>query len=93
MTLTFPQARKLLLIFSTIAEPTTIPSDNEDIILPILGDIVAKDKDAYKYLSESIDLFPTQDELTEILISSGFENIKSINLFNGIVAIHTGYKI
>ena len=62
-------------------------------ILPILGDIVAKDKDAYKYLSESIDLFPTQDELTEILISSGFENIKSINLFNGIVAIHTGYKI
>ncbi len=62
-------------------------------ILPLLGAIVAKDKNAYKYLSESIDLFPSQDELSNILISSGFEGVKSINLFNGIVAIHTGYKV
>ncbi len=62
-------------------------------ILPLLGDIIAKDKNAYRYLSESIDLFPTQDELSKILNRYGFENVKSINLFNGIVAIHTGYKI
>ena len=62
-------------------------------ILPLLGDIVAKDRNAYKYLSESIDMFPTQEELTSLLISCGFENVKSINLFNGIVAIHTGYKV
>ena len=62
-------------------------------ILPLLGEIVAKDKNAYKYLSESIDLFPTQDDLTKQLINCGFQNVKSINLFNGIVAIHTGYKI
>ena len=60
--------------------------------LPLLGDIIAKNKNAYKYLSESIDLFPTQEDLTEILISYGFEKVNSINLFNGIVAIHTGYK-
>ncbi len=62
-------------------------------ILPLLGDIVAKDKNAYKYLSESIDLFPSQDELSKILSYCGFERVKSKNLFNGIVAIHTGYKI
>ena len=62
-------------------------------ILPLLGDVVANDRNAYKYLSESIDLFPTQDELKKILISYGFENVKFINLFNGIVAIHIGYKI
>ena len=62
-------------------------------ILPVLGDIIANDSDAYKYLSESIDLFPTQEELTKVLISSGFEKVNCINLFNGIVAIHTGYKI
>ena len=61
-------------------------------ILPLLGDIVAKNKDAYKYLSESIDLFPNQKELCKILSSSGFKNVKSINLFDGIVCIHTGYK-
>ena len=61
-------------------------------ILPLLGDIVANDKNAYKYLGESIDLFPSQEELKKILVSSGFENVQSINMFNGIVAIHTGYK-
>ena len=62
-------------------------------ILPLLGEIVAKDKDAYRYLSESIDIFPNQQELKKILISCGFINVRSINLFNGIVSIHTGYKI
>ena len=61
--------------------------------IPLLGDIIAKDKNAYKYLSESIDLFPSQEELSNVLVNCGFEKVKSINLFNGIVAIHTGYKI
>ena len=62
-------------------------------ILPLLGEIVAKDKNAYNYLSESIDLFPSQEELSKNLSDSGFTNIETINLFNGIVAIHTGYKL
>ena len=62
-------------------------------ILPLLGEIVAKDKQAYEYLSESIDLFPSQDELKIVLKSCGFEQVNSISLFNGIVAIHTGFKI
>ena len=62
-------------------------------ILPFLGEMVAKDKNAYNYLSESIDLFPSQEELTKILNDCGFTKVETINLFNGIVAIHTGYKI
>ncbi len=62
-------------------------------ILPLLGEIVAKDKNAYKYLSESIDLFPSQKELSKNLRECGFTKVETINLFNGIVAIHTGYKL
>ena len=62
-------------------------------ILPLLGEIVAKDKNAYKYLSESIDLFPSQEELNKNLHECGFTKVETINLFNGIVAIHTGYKL
>tara|TARA_B100002052_G_C15858279_1_gene588729 strand:+ start:504 stop:1235 length:732 start_codon:yes stop_codon:yes gene_type:complete len=62
-------------------------------LLPLLGEIIAKDKDSYKYLSESIDLFPSQDDLSSTLVECGFQKIECINLFNGIVAIHTGYKI
>ncbi len=61
-------------------------------VLPVLGDMVANDKNAYEYLSESIDLFPSQEELKAILTSCGFEKVNCINLFNGVVAIHTGYK-
>ena len=62
-------------------------------ILPLLGEIVAKDKNAYNYLSESIDLFPSQEELNKNLNDCGFTKVETINLFNGIVAIHTGYKL
>ena len=62
-------------------------------ILPLLGEIVAKDKNAYKYLSESIDLFPSQEELSKNLLDCGFTKVETINLFNGIVSIHTGYKL
>ena len=62
-------------------------------ILPLLGEIVANDKNAYKYLSESIDLFPSQEELSKNLVDCGFTKVETINLFNGIVAIHTGYKL
>ena len=62
-------------------------------VLPRLGEIVAQDKNAYSYLSESIDLFPSQEELSKNLIDCGFIKVETINLFNGIVAIHTGYKL
>ena len=62
-------------------------------ILPLLGEVIAKDKNAYKYLSESIDLFPSQEELSKNLRYCGFTKVETINLFNGIVAIHTGYKL
>ena len=62
-------------------------------ILPLLGEVIAKDKNAYKYLSESIDLFPSQEELSKNLIDCGFVKVETINLFNGIVSIHTGYKL
>ena len=62
-------------------------------ILPLLGEVIAKDKNAYEYLSESIDLFPPQEELSKNLRDCGFREVETINLFNGIVAIHTGYKL
>jgi len=36
---------------------------------------------------------PSQEELSKNLRDCGFTKVKTINLFNGIVAIHTGYKL
>ena len=61
--------------------------------LPLIGKLIAKNIEAYKYLSESIDLFPNQEKLKYIIEKIGFSSVSYINLFDGIVAIHKGYKI
>ena len=62
-------------------------------IIPWLGNIITKNKSAYKYLEESIDIFPDQINLLKILKGNKFENTNFINLFDGIVSIHRGFKI
>ena len=60
--------------------------------IPTFGKIVTNNRDAYNYLSESIDMFPSQEDLKKRMSYVGFKAVKFIDLFNGIVSIHTGYK-
>ena len=61
-------------------------------LIPVFGKIFSNNRDAYNYLSESIDMFPSQEDLKERMGNAGFKSIKFIDLFDGIVSIHTGYK-
>ncbi len=61
-------------------------------IIPWIGKIVAKDELAYRYLEESIDQFPDQKKLISNLNYIGYHETKYINMFNGIVCIHKGFK-
>jgi demethylmenaquinone methyltransferase/2-methoxy-6-polyprenyl-1,4-benzoquinol methylase len=58
-------------------------------ILPALGGWVSGDKEAYKYLPESIRRFPSQAELAAELEEAGFDDVSWQNLSNGIVAVHS----
>ena len=62
-------------------------------IIPWFGEKIAKNKDAYRYLEESIDLFPSQLELQKKLNQIGFIEVKYFNMFNGIVSVHKGFKV
>ncbi len=62
-------------------------------VLPQIGEWVAKDRDAYQYLVESIRQFPNQERLKEILETCGFYGVRYINLSAGIAAIHIGQKV
>lgn len=61
-------------------------------ILPTLSAVVSKTPEAYSYLAESIDAWPSQTELVKIIATAGFESAGYINQSFGIVAIHTGFK-
>jgi len=61
-------------------------------ILPLLGELVAKDADSYRYLAESIRMHPDQETLKGMLETAGLEDCRYFNLSGGIVALHTGYR-
>lgn len=62
-------------------------------VIPVMGQIVANDRDSYQYLVESIRKFPDQDRFAAMIRDAGFEQVKYRNLSMGIAALHSGWKI
>jgi demethylmenaquinone methyltransferase/2-methoxy-6-polyprenyl-1,4-benzoquinol methylase len=62
-------------------------------VLPRLGAVIARDRDAYQYLVESIRRFPPQAELAAMMGQAGFEQVTWRNLSAGIAAIHGGWRL
>jgi demethylmenaquinone methyltransferase/2-methoxy-6-polyprenyl-1,4-benzoquinol methylase len=62
-------------------------------IIPWIGEKIAHNKEAYRYLEDIIDIFPNQENLLNKINNIGFVETEYLNIFNGIVSIHTGFKI
>lgn len=62
-------------------------------IIPSIGQSITNNKDAYKYLVESIDLFPNQEDFKTMIQEAGFLDVNYKNLTFGVAAIHYGFKI
>lgn len=61
--------------------------------IPRIGAAVARDRDAYRYLVESIRRFPDQKQLATLLSGSGFKQVSWRNLSFGIAALHSGWRL
>jgi len=61
-------------------------------VLPLLGQFVAQDRDAYQYLAESILQFPPQEQLAKRMEKAGLSHAKWTNLTGGIAVIHEGWR-
>jgi len=62
-------------------------------VIPALGELVAGDRDSYRYLVESIRMFPDRDALRAMMQEAGFARVECFNLSGGIVAVHRGSRI
>ncbi|KIW59448.1 hypothetical protein PV05_03896 [Exophiala xenobiotica] len=62
--------------------------------IPLIGQLVAGDRDSYQYLVESIERFPTQEEFKAMIQAAGFVTPGQgyENLTGGIASIHRGVK-
>ena len=88
-----PGGRLIVLEFSRVWKPLGRAYDLYSFkVLPWLGDKVAGDADAYRYLAESIRQHPDQATLAAMLRDAGLSKVEVFNLAAGVVAIHRGYR-
>ncbi len=61
--------------------------------IPAIGQAVAKDRESYEYLVQSIRRFPNQANFAAAIRKAGFDRVTHRNLTGGIAAIHSGWKL
>ena len=86
--------RLLVLEFSRVWEPLAKAYDVYSFrVLPWLGERVAGDASAYRYLAESIRMHPDQETLAGMMRGAGLDQVDYFNLAAGAVALHRGWKL
>jgi len=60
--------------------------------LPVMAKRISKNPAAYIYLAESIQAWPNQSALAQVMRQAGWESVSWQDLTFGIVAVHIGYK-
>ena len=90
-----PGGRLMVLEFSQLPNPALQWAYDRYSFngIPLLGQIVANDRDSYQYLVESIRKFPDQEGFATLIRQAGFDQVKYRNLSLGIAALHSGWKI
>ncbi|KAJ3342096.1 hypothetical protein HDU93_003312 [Gonapodya sp. JEL0774] len=92
-----PGGRFMCLEFGKVETP--VVSNVYDLfsfeIIPVIGQVVANDRDSYQYLVESIRKFPPQPTFRDMIRNAGFLVVGQgwEDLTFGVAAIHSGYKV
>ncbi len=90
-----PGGRLMVLEFSQMPNPAMQWAyDRYSFnVIPLMGQIVANDRESYQYLVESIRKFPDQETFAGMIRQAGFAQVKYRNLSMGIAALHSGWKV
>jgi demethylmenaquinone methyltransferase / 2-methoxy-6-polyprenyl-1,4-benzoquinol methylase len=90
-----PGGRFLCLEFSKVTAAALRPLYDAFSfeVIPRIGERVAGDADAYRYLVESIRRFPDQKALAKLMATAGFARVSVTNFTGGVAALHQGWAI
>lgn len=61
-------------------------------LLPVMGKLLAKDKEAYAYLSKSAEAFPYGKKFNAILTKNSFQSVTDRPVTFGVSTIYTAFK-
>lgn len=59
-------------------------------VVPAIGALVARDRQAYTYLPQSVDRFVTPAELARLMTRAGFRDVRWRRFGLGTIALHAG---
>ena len=59
-------------------------------VIPCIGRMISKEKEAYSFLPESIKKFPDNDDFLNIMSESGLKNVRQKKLTFGVASIYVG---
>jgi demethylmenaquinone methyltransferase/2-methoxy-6-polyprenyl-1,4-benzoquinol methylase len=59
-------------------------------IVPLIGLLLQKDRQAYTYLPESLTNYPNPDEISKLFGTAGLTEVRHVPLAMGSVALHVG---
>ena len=62
-------------------------------VIPAIGGAVAKDRESYQYLVESIRRFPPQQAFADLITAAGFSRVGWTDFSGGVAALHTGWVL
>jgi demethylmenaquinone methyltransferase/2-methoxy-6-polyprenyl-1,4-benzoquinol methylase len=62
-------------------------------MIPALGRMVTGDREAYRYLVESIRRFPNPEAFAQMMRDAGFARASFERMAGGIVALHSGWRL
>jgi demethylmenaquinone methyltransferase / 2-methoxy-6-polyprenyl-1,4-benzoquinol methylase len=90
-----PGGRYLCLEFTPSVAPPLQPLYDfySFQVLPLIGQIVTSNREAYTYLVESIRRFPSQSALSERIAAAGLDRVSYRNLTGGIAALHSAWRL
>lgn len=90
-----PGGRFLCLEFSHVNAPglDAVYQQYSFTVLPRLGEMVASDGEAYRYLAESIRRFPPQAAFAKMIERAGLSQVKVRNMTGGVAAMHSAWRI
>jgi len=89
-----PGGQLMVLEFSKVTQPLLAKAYDfySFNILPKMGKLIANDEASYQYLAESIRMHPDQETLKQMMLDAGFDKADYLNMSQGIVALHRGWK-
>jgi demethylmenaquinone methyltransferase/2-methoxy-6-polyprenyl-1,4-benzoquinol methylase len=89
-----PGGKLVVLEFSRPKEPVfkTVYNIYMNVLAPGIGKMLAKNREAYQYLNDSVQAFPEREQFTQIMQSVGYKDTSFKPLTMGICCMYSGNK-